>query len=1358
MASGVAAAHAAGVLHLDIKPSNVVISTDGRVRVLDFGVARILSRRPPGDQEFFDSRPELQTEPLASPTVRDGKQLAGFSPSIEEAASNTAVTVVSSRPIRRNGPLLGTPAYMAPEQFAGFSSKATDVWALGTIAYELCVGVRPYRADSIDALMHAVTSQDPVPVTPAFRDLPSALSELILQCLAKDPVERPSAEEVAVRLVALDLRPPSSDSDETTPFRALRPFSEQDAAVFFGRDSEIAACLERLRIFSFVPVVGPSGVGKSSLVRAGVIPKLLESANWSIVRLRPGPRPLRALAARLLAPSSTTRTALSTKDQYRDAEPTVRDVPAARTAPGAPRESNEAGEQIVETDDPDRLAAALLKSPDMLAALLRKSADADGCRVLVFVDQLEEVVTMCESPQERSAFMAALCAASGDVEEPVRVLVTIRDDFPGRIPWGPFAQTVLSGMLMLGAPSDESLRDTIIRPLRARGYAFDDPALLDAILDAVRGEEMRLPLLQFCMTQLWQDRDQAHRKLLRSAYSRMGEVGGALAAHAERAVGALSPSELNAARTIFLRLLNPEGMRRMITRSRLLAGVGNEAESAVNTLVHARLLAVRKGESQGEDEPVVELAHESLPKLWKRLAAWFSESKEEIRALSNVMQAAESWERRGRGADGLWAGDALLEARLAISRASSPAPPVALEFINACERRQTRQRRRRRLIAGGVTAATATTAVFASVAAWALGEKAEAQAEGRVRAERERARTLEESALAALANQDIPKASGQLRALLESGDSPNARLAWQRISTTHMLWRKRFGYHTYAVSFHPGSDRFAAASRSGNIYELHPLTLATTTLRGHRDQVLSIDYTPSGSHLLSAALDGEVRVWDTATRQSDAYQLGSGPATSIKVAPKGDRAAVGWDHGGVTVVSLPDCRKVSTFAHDHRDVRALTWTADGSRLAVGAPDGSIRTFRVSTGEQTHELKVHKSVSSLATSPDGSSLAVGTRDGTVMLCEETGAKCRELDQGHEAVVRSLAFTPDGLLMASGSQDSHVSFWDAKSGGLRTQIDVMLGSVLSVDFDATGTRLAVSGQQGVELWKVPERASTPSWRARGLFGPVWTTELSPDERWVLAGGEGRFAVLDRRTADPVAVIDTGSAEVRALASLPDSQRVVLVLVSGRVEIRSLPHGRLLDEKASPALTGTISGALIRAADGKLRVVTGLSDGRLAVWSVEPLRPVRTILGHRDSVRTLAASPTGLQFVSGGADGILRIWDTTTWSPRVLLRRSDSIWGTAFHPDGEHVGFVTDSGYVGLVDLRGKSRRVWQHSHRLWRVAIHPDGTQLAVASADGNAYLVDLSSGASTSIERFGDEVNDVRFSSSGRVMLSASDDG
>ena len=408
--------------------------------------------------------------------------------------------------------------------------------------------------------------------------------------------------------------------------------------MFFGRDTELNTCMERLRYEPSLVVVGPSGAGKTSFVQAGLIPRLKENNDWTVVRIRPGERPIERLATRVFFAHDDLSTSNSLRDSF-----------TGRSS----FNSLDTADFDFRAQEIDALTVTIRQNPNKLGASLIKLATQRQSKVLLLIDQLEELFTLCRDPEEQAAFIEAVSSAADEAVEPIRVLCTVRDDFLGHVARaGESARGLLEHVMILEPPGQEALKEVLTLPLLRVGYSFDDPHLADEMVSAV-DDASSLPLLQFAARTLWDRRDTVNHRLRRADYEAMGGVEGALARHADDVLHGLSHQELQIARTLLLRLVTPESTRRVRSEQQLLDGLPVGTRPVFERLTKSRLLSIRRSSTSSDDGTRLELAHESLIHNWSRLARWIEESKEELIILNEVSQAAELWERRGRNEEEL---------------------------------------------------------------------------------------------------------------------------------------------------------------------------------------------------------------------------------------------------------------------------------------------------------------------------------------------------------------------------------------------------------------------------------------------------------------------------------------------------------------------------------------------------------------------------------------------------------------------------------------------------------------------------------------------------------------------------------
>ncbi|WP_434388629.1 nSTAND1 domain-containing NTPase [Melittangium boletus] len=594
LARGLAAAHRRNVLHRDIKPGNAILEDTGTVKLLDFGLAKLL---------------DVPVALAEGPAGVDGVGLS------EELASPGALELPSLTP----GTLVGTPYFMSPEAWAAQPSTArADLFSLGAVLYELAAGRGPFRHVPPRSLARVVQEQQARPLAEVRPDVDARLAAVVDRCLRRDPLERfASADALLEALEDVRASEHLLEVPEGNPYRGLHAFQEQHRALFFGRQREVRAVVERLRANPFVLVTGDSGVGKSSLCLAGVIPRVMEGAledgfSWRSARMVPGRRPLATLAS-VLAPH----------------------FPIAEA----------------------RLAQLAREEPTALVRALRAQGCGEQTRqgLLLHVDQLEELVTLSE-PGE-ALLMAEFLAQLASGLPGMRLLATVRSDFLTRLGVLPGLGEALSRALYLLRPlGREEIREVITGPVRLKGARFESEALITALVDSTLSAEGGLPLLQFTLAELWEARDVERGLLSAASLEALGGVNGALARYADGIIAQLLPDQRMAARRLLMRLVTVDNTRARRSEAELL-GREPAAPAALEALIRARLVVARRSEEGSS----FDIAHEALLTGWPTLAQWLAEAQEARQFHARLEQASAEWERLGRAREALWGARQLAE-------------------------------------------------------------------------------------------------------------------------------------------------------------------------------------------------------------------------------------------------------------------------------------------------------------------------------------------------------------------------------------------------------------------------------------------------------------------------------------------------------------------------------------------------------------------------------------------------------------------------------------------------------------------------------------------------------------------------
>ena len=559
-------------------------------------------------------------------------------------------------------------------------------------------------------------------------------------------------------------------------------------------------------------------------------------------------------------------------------------------------------------------------------------------------------------------------------------------------------------------------------------------------------------------------------------------------------------------------------------------------------------------------------------------------------------------------------------------------------------------------------------------------------------------------------------------------DEPDLR-GWEwhylrRLCHSEALMLKGSAPQLSVVAFSPDGSFLAAAGLDGTVglCDLRADDPAWTTLSGHSGWVNRVIFSPDGRALASAGEDGTVRLWEAKTgRALRTLAVRNGTARAVTFSPDGRLIVGAGSEGVISVWSRDDGRLLRTFPAHNAMILCLSSSPDGRRLASCGQDGKAKVWDVDSGRLLRTFAGHTAqVSGVAFSPDGHTLATSSEDTRARLWDaDTGAR-RALLKGHEAWVLNSAFSPDGRRIASASEDGTVRVWDAKTGAEQLRLRGHVGRVGSVAFHPAGRYLASSGMDGtVRLWDLA-RGRQEFRVLRGHGYPVTRVAFGPGGR-TLASASRDFTlrIWDVASGRGVLILHGHRGEVRGLAYSPDGHRLASSSLDGTVRLWDAETGRLL--QSIPGHQGYIlSVAFDRNGH---RLASAGADGTVRIWN-ELGQPVTVLRGHTALVSDLAYSPDGRRLASASQDGTVRLWEMASGGePRVLRGTSAALSAVRFSPDGR---LIAAAGVDGVVTLWGADsgevvRAARHHESAVSSLAFSPDGRRLVTI---GGARMVKL----------------------------------
>jgi WD40 repeat protein len=1150
------------------------------------------------------------------------------------------------------------------------------------------------------------------------------------------------------------------------PFRGLESYEFEHAAIFFGRDAAVTKAIEQLAAnarsgCAFLLVSGASGSGKSSLVKAGVAPRLMKPQRIS------GAAFLRTCVFRPAVTGNGVFLGLATA-LTRAAGPDT-GLPEL-IAPG--QDAAQFARHLRGTE-PGYLFANALGRLTKAERTSGRLLGFENAKLILVVDQFEELFTIPGiSPEDRRLFVQLLAglARSGAVW----VIATLRADFWHRAAEIPELIAVSEGYgrIDLAAATAAELAEMIRKPAQAAGLIFGVHPQTGLGLDAVLAQHAAaapgaLPLLSFTLDELYKNAKAGGETVLTHAsYEALGGLEGAIANRADEIVAGL-PASAHAALPRVLRALTTVASasdRVPVARSVPLDtfAVGSPARILVDALVAARLL-VAGGETGAPS--TVRLAHEALISRWQRARDQLAADRRDLETRTVVEREFGRW-TQARG----YARWLLLLRNPDLANAVDLAKRWGDE-IDVSMRDFIKWSARRARLVQSLTAAAAVLLAIVAGAAFIAEQQA-------VRAQREAFRAQHETErrqvnlLAELTTSEGLRghldtalklgvhAARSALALEQDGAGVSAPRTALASAVWQSNWRVMLGGHesdVMSAAFSPDGTRIVTASwdKTARIWDA-ATAKETAVLRGHDREVTSAAFSPDGSRLVTASYDQTARIWDAATATEIAVLRG--PVLSAAFSPDGSRIVTASDDTTARIWDAVTAKETAVLRGHGASVTSAAFSPDGSRIVTASFDKTARIWDAATATEIAVLRGPDAyVTSAAFSPDGSRIVTASWDKTARIWDAATAKETAVLRGHDREVTSAAFSPDGSRIVTASYDNTARIWDAATA---KEIAVLRGhdrTVYSAAFSPDGSRIVTaSNDKTGRIWD----AATPKEIAvlRGHNHRVNSAAFSPNgSRIVTASSDWTARIWDAATATEITVLRGHHNSVTSAAFSPDGSRIVTA--SWDITARVWDAATATEPAVLRGHELSVNSAAF-SPDGS-RIVTASDDQTARIWDAAAAKEIAVLRGHELSVNSAAFSPDGSRIVTASEDNTARIWDAATAKEIAVLRGHDrTVYSAAFSPDGSRIVTASEDWTARIWDaatateiavLRG-------HHNSVTSAAFSPDGSRIVTASEDNTVRIWDAATATETAMLR-GHELpaNSAAFSPDGSRIVTASGD-
>ncbi|MEZ2318171.1 MAG: caspase family protein [Microcoleus sp.] len=1128
--------------------------------------------------------------------------------------------------------------------------------------------------------------------------------------------------------------------DRKNPYLGLSAFESEQEKYFCGREEAVKILITHLTNSRFIPVIGYSGSGKSSLIKAGLLPQLSRdripgSSHWPVESFTPGKHPLGKLVDVLA--------------RYRD----------------------------------------------------------QNQLFVIFIDQFEEVFTLCEDEAERQSFIRLIAEEMNDSGRKSRMIIAIRGDFLIRCTNYPDVLNLINHIppstYIVKSLGIEELPEAIEKPAQLHGVKFER-GLVSQIAQDVAGQPGALPLLQYALKELWRvciEKPEFPEPLLtRKGYEDIGGVQGALENRANAIYQSLSEGDRLFVRKLFMELVQlGEGTE--VTRRRVDWGrVKDIADSAEQLDRVIGLLAGAQQRLIIVDENTVEVAHEALLCQWKLVSGWIEEDLENIRISRRLETACREWkESYGKSDEALLTGARLAEVEEWEKRVLPNLTGDDREFLRKSVGRRDRQiqekveqeRQLRELAEANakVEAARAEEEIAKTIAqterAREAQKRADAEAENsknqsaRADAESEKVRVQKQRTRLAIASlitmtgltilagtAAINAERGQILALSQASE---AKFTLNRNSLDPLVEALKAATRLKQIGWVPGNKEVREQV-------METLTQAVYWVRerdriqAHNTVVQSVSFSPDGTMLASASFDKTVKLWKIEENQKKSivlqeksqhgdtvFSVTFSPDSKIIATASFDKTVKLWNQDGTLKYTLP-----------HDDLVYSVTFISNDMIATGDKSGKVTFWNSTNGQQIGKpFKPHqKTVFDLKFNKQGNILATASIDGTVKLWKLTPKLLQNpIILKHGTKVDSVSFSPDGQMIATASQDKIVKFWKLNGTPLSNLTIKGESGFTTVSFSPhqqiNKKTIATANLDGkVELWEQNEKETKKIETLSGHTGRVKSISFNKKGD-ILASASGDTTVRLWQVKLPlVTPLKADSQKVFYVSFSPDGQKFASAGQDSKIQIWD-KNGNW--QQSLIGHTQQVNSVEFSPPNGD-KIASSSRDDTVKLWTwqgkqyqLEKTIPRQSPLESSSSVNFNPNANNPL-LAFADSQGIVKLLNLDGSENKFTAHKKAAIWTVIFSPNGDYIATASEDYRGKIWDLKGKQKATLEgHDAAVLDISFHPQKNLIATASEDKTVKLWNLNGKLLKNIIGHSEQVTSVRFSPDCSTIATASDD-